>query len=70
MSKDKKRDELITALAKLVNGLAVPISMSMPLGQAGTAYNEVRNLINDFGWTSTAEIEASLRAILDEKEKS
>lgn len=61
-----KRDDLLTALATLINGLAVPVSIGVPLGRARDAYTEVRDLINDFGYSSVPAIEARLREVLDQ----
>lgn len=62
-----RRDDLIRALARLVEGLHVPVSMSMPLGTAQQAYVDVRDTINDFGWSTAEEIEERLRAVLKEE---
>lgn len=58
------RDKLIIAIARLVNGLGVPVSLGMPLGTAREAYVDTRHLIHDFGWSSVEEIETKLRAVL------
>lgn len=63
-----KRDDLIKGMARLIAGLGVPISLSLPLGTARQAYIDVRETINDFGWSSAEEIETRIRRILDEKE--
>lgn len=55
-------EKLVEAIARLVAGLHVPVSLGMPLGAARQAYNDVRNEINDFGWSSAEEIEQQLRA--------
>lgn len=59
-------EELISALARLIAGLHVPISLGLPLGTATEAYSEVRSLINDFGWSYPDEIANRLRNHLGE----
>ena len=56
---------LLRALAELVAGLHVPVSMGLPLGTARQAYSDVRDLLRDFGYSSADEIEARLRAALN-----
>lgn len=59
------RDEMITAVAEVLAGLQVPVSMGMPLGQAEQPW---RNLHGELpsGWHKTAEYEAMLRDKLTE----
>jgi hypothetical protein len=61
---------LLRALATLIAGLHVPVSLGMPLGQAGESYRQVRDLIGDFGWSSADEIEARLRETLGQEAQS
>ena len=58
------RDDLISALADLIAGLHVPVSLGMPLGTATKAYSKARDQLNDFGWSSADDIEAKLRKVL------
>ena len=57
------RDELIRYIAEIVEGLQVPISMSMPLGTADAPIRELMNL--NHGWATIAEREETIREILD-----
>lgn len=58
------KDEIITAIAEVLAGLQVPVSMGMPLGAAEQPW---RNLHNELpsGWHEVAEYETMLRTRLD-----
>ncbi len=58
------RDECITAISHLLAGLAVPVSMEMPLGKAGPAWVELHTHLVGFGWSSAEDYERELRKIL------
>ena len=56
------RDELITALAGIVSGLAAPYSIdSAMLGTAGPEWVKVRELLHLHGWNTKEECEEELR---------
>jgi hypothetical protein len=55
------RDELITALAELLAGLQVPVSMEMPLGKATAAWTMLHAHLAGFGWKRAADYEEALR---------
>jgi hypothetical protein len=59
------RAALLTALGGLIAGLHVPRSMGSVM--VPPQYDEVRGLINDWGWSSAEEITARLAAALAEK---
>ena len=59
------KDAFIHSVARLIEGLHVPVSLAMPLGKARDAYVDVRDVINDFGWSNANEIEEKIRKLLD-----
>lgn len=60
-----ERDKLINAIARLISGLHVPVSMAMPLGHALQAYSDARDTLRDFGYSTPEDLEPRIRAILD-----
>lgn len=64
MTKAAERDELVRDLAQLMAGLAVPVSMEMPLGRAGPAWSAVHARLIVAGWASAEDYEARLREAL------
>jgi hypothetical protein len=67
VSEQEKRDELLDALGRLISQLHVPRSMpqsQLVLGGAIKAYDDVRNIINDFGWSTPSEVTERLRRSL------
>lgn len=61
---DDARDRLIANLARLLAGLAVPVSMQMPLGAATAAWSELHGQLIRFGWASADDYETALRDVL------
>jgi hypothetical protein len=59
------KDALVRNMAQLIAGLAVPVSLEMPLGAAGPAWAELHNGLVGFGWHSADDYEAAIRGILD-----
>lgn len=64
---DSQRDQLIKNLATLLAGLAVPVSMEMPLGKAGPAWTAVHQQLITFGWAKDEQYENALRSALGMK---
>lgn len=60
---------LVKAMATLVAGMHVPISLGMPLGVAKKGYLDVRGVLNDFGWSSAEEIEERITRILEQDDE-
>lgn len=58
------RDEIVSDIAKLIAGLQVPMSMSMPLGMAIEPWRRLHYLTGP-GWKTPEEIEVRLREHLD-----
>lgn len=58
------KDDLIKAMSELIAGLAVPISMQMPLGRAADAWTELHSGLRGFGWASAEDYEAAIREVL------
>jgi hypothetical protein len=58
------REQFITGTAKLIAGLAVPVSMHMPLGAAEPAWTELHRGLRGFGWATAEEYEEAIREIL------
>lgn len=59
---DNARDLLIDTLGGLIANLHVLRSLGSPM--VPPQYDEVRDLIGDFGWSSGAEVAAKLRTAL------
>lgn len=60
-----QRDELISAFAEMYLGLQVPVSLHLPLGAAGPAFDRVHSLLTGFGWAAdNQEVEAKIREVL------
>lgn len=55
------RDRLIHNMAELMAGLAVPVSMPMPLGKARQAWTELHSQLHAFGWASADQYEKEIR---------
>jgi hypothetical protein len=62
-----KRDEVIRGLAELLAGLAVPVSLGMPLGTARDAWGSVHGQLAGLGWYDADKYEAALREALAEQ---
>ena len=58
------RDETIKDLANLIAGLAVPVSLEMPLGVAGPAWTDLHRRLVGFGWATSEQYEEALRKVL------
>ena len=58
------RDEMIQAMAALIAGLAVPVSMKMPLGTADQAWTTLHRGLVGFGWAVAADYEREIRKVL------
>jgi hypothetical protein len=58
------KDEMITAMSQLLAGLAVPVSMEMPLGKATVAWTELHRGLVGFGWASPEDYAAKIREVL------
>lgn len=58
------RAECITAVAELLAGLQVPVSMNMPLGTATEPFHELHVALKGFGYATAEEYEAALEVIL------
>lgn len=59
------KDQMIAAIARLLAGLAVPVSMEVPLGAAGPAWTELHQALIGFGWATPGEYESAIRGVLD-----
>jgi hypothetical protein len=57
------QDEFVHTVAELVAGLAVPVSLSMPLGAAREPWQKLHDLAG-FGWHDADMYEAILREAL------
>jgi hypothetical protein len=57
------RDEVIRAMAEVVAGLQVPVSIAMPLGIAREPWGRLHNLIGG-GWYDADKAEVALRVAL------
>jgi len=64
-----KRDDVIRGLAELMAGLAVPISLGMPLGMAREAWSDVHGHLFGLGWADAGKYEAALREALGDLDK-
>lgn len=58
------KDELIEALAKVLGGLQVPMSMGPVLGAADKPYREIYADLGGFGWRDDEAFHAYLRTKL------
>jgi hypothetical protein len=58
------RDELAANLGQLLAGLAVPVSMEMPLGRAGPAWTALHRGLIGFGWARAEDYEDAIRESL------
>jgi len=58
------REQFIRHAAHLIAGLAVPVSLEMPLGAAGPAWTELHRGLVGFGWATAGEYEEAIREIL------
>jgi hypothetical protein len=57
-------DECLALLGDLMAGLAVPVSLEMPLGKAGLAWSRLHGELAGFGWATPEQYECELRKIL------
>jgi hypothetical protein len=57
------RAEVLADLAQLIAGLAVPVSLEMPLGAAGPAWTKLHDRLIGFGWATPGEYEEALRRV-------
>lgn len=55
------KEEIIEAVAELVVGLQVPVSMAMPLGTATEPWRKLKDELAGFGWTSKEIVADALR---------
>lgn len=61
------RAELIAALAKLLTGLNVPVSLGLPLGVAREAFDTIHaDRSFPFGWADAEQVESWLNDRLSE----
>lgn len=58
----ERRDHVLKALGALVSGLHVPRSLGSI--EVPSAYDDVRDLIGDFGWSRPEEVTTLLRRVL------
>jgi hypothetical protein len=61
------RDKFIRDVSQLMAGLQVPVSMEVPLGTAAPAWTELHRTLIGFGWAQSADYEAAIVKILEEK---
>ncbi len=54
------REELTRALAEVIAGLQVPVSLGMNLGAAREPWGKLFDELHGFGWTTADELEAAL----------
>lgn len=59
-----EREAMIKAMARMLAGLQVPISMDMPLGTAMPAWTELHRGLHGFGWAKSEDYEAEIRSVL------
>jgi hypothetical protein len=59
------RDVLIQEIAALISGLAVPVSVNMPIGAALAPWSALHSRLIGFGWGTAEQYEAALREVLD-----
>lgn len=58
------RDALIRDVAELLSGLAVPVSLELPLGRALPAWSSLHTRLIGFGWADAERYEEELRKVL------
>ncbi|HEY1700832.1 MAG TPA: hypothetical protein VGG75_14065 [Trebonia sp.] len=58
------KEEMIAAMAELIAGLQVPMSMSMPLGAAKDPWTRLHRGLHGFGWATAEDYEHAIRAVL------
>lgn len=59
------RDEFIRAVAQLLAGLQVPVSMEVPLGAATPAWTELHRGLHGFGWATADDYETHISEVLE-----
>lgn len=57
-------DECLALLSELMAGLAVPVSLELPLGKAGLAWSKLHSGLAGFGWATAESYERELRKTL------
>ena len=63
--KKLSRDEMIRAMAEVVAGLQVPVSLGMMLGAAREPWGKLHEIANGgFGWYGADQAEANFREVL------
>lgn len=65
MAEEMTREQLIKAVARLLAGLQVPVSMQMPLGAATEPWTELHRGLRGFGWATADDYEQEIRRVLD-----
>lgn len=61
---DLSRDECIDLMAQIIEGLAVPVSIGLPLGTAQQPWDEITHKLGLFGWVNSKEIKSALEKVL------
>lgn len=59
------KDEIITAIAEVLAGLQVPVSLNMPIGAAREPWGKLHEETKSFGWALISDYETMLRSRLD-----
>jgi hypothetical protein len=65
LNSGEDREALIRDIAALMRGLAVPISLELPLGSALSPWIDIHSRLIGFGWATTEQYEEALRKVLD-----
>lgn len=63
-TKTDTKEQLINNMAQLIAGLAVPVSMQMPLGKATAAWSELHSQLVGFGWATADDYAEAIRKVL------
>lgn len=61
---EEVRDRVLHDLGVLMAGLAVPVSLELPLGTARDAWVSLHRVLAGFGWSKPEQYEARLREVL------
>ena len=59
-----ERAALLDNLAKVIQGLQAPLSLSVPLGTARDPLVEILGAVETFGWVDEAQVRAFLEEVL------
>ena len=58
------REDMIKALGELMAGLAVPISLGVPLGKAKAAWTELHSGLRGFGWATAEDYSQAMEKVI------